>query len=210
MLSKFTGYQYNGSEYDGLTILLQGDPRDVSADRFKLEVFNPPDRAVDNPMSKPCNKFLLTMPLVPASMWMDRDELVGDETAHQAVKNGLLVTMQSVKDLPEGSNKKEFVIGIKNGERMKLTDVPFIPADEPVDSSVIKPFHPVTFYETGLDDGPNNPIMNMGTFVSWRLCDIGSKRKMEDDAKKGPSGKAGMAAALAARRKRAKKDEAQG
>lgn len=209
MLSKFTGLEWNGSEYDGFTLLVQGDPRDVSADRFKLEVYDPPGRGLNTELAKPTNTFKLTMPLVSAGLYQDREELVQDDTAQEVVKKSLIVTMQRVKDLEEGANKKEFVLGFKNGISLKLTDKPFIPRNEAADELVIKPFHPVAFYDTGhkdYDEEGNEigALQNMSTYVSWRLCDVSSKRKLTDDAKKGPAGASGVAAALAARRKKAK------
>lgn len=210
MLSQFTGLEWDRSEYDGFTILVQGDPRDISADRFKLEVWDPPYRDPNTELAKPSALFKMTMPLVGAGLWRDRAELVQDDTAHDVVKKSLIVTMQKVKDLPEEENKKTFVIGFKGGQTLKLTDRPFIPGNEPADSLVIKPFHPIAFYDTGhkdVDEEGNeleDNLTNMGTYVSWRLCNVGSKRKMRDDAKKGPAGASGVASAIAARRKKAK------
>lgn len=187
---------------------MTADPRDINQDRLALHKYKNKEKN---------NQFVLTMPAVAATHWMDRDDYEEDETV-DAIGTGYQTTMVSYLGKRKGreteaekeQKKKRFLLDIKdeNGKSMYLSDLPFIKTPKkartgpPPDPMMIQRHYMSTYYPTGNKEANGEPVINVAAILSWRLVDMDSEQPIKQTEEEGNHGQDEVDAALAARKKR--------
>jgi hypothetical protein len=190
----FTRHEFEGNVYSGIDIRITADPRDINADRLALHKYK------DKP--KGHHQFVLTMPAIPATHWIDREDFAEDEEV-EAIEKGYQATMVAYLGKRKGretekekeQKKKKFLLDIKdeNGKPMLLSDTPFVKepkkkkAGPKPDPMMVQRHYMSTIFFTGNTVG-GEAVTNMSTVLSWRLVDMESEvpiTQAEDEENEG-------------------------
>lgn len=179
-MTKFQAHEHNGNLYSGIDIRVSADPRDINQDRVSLSRYKD---------TKPwCHQYVLTLPAVVGTHWLDREDYDEDEEC-EAIKKGYKITMVSYlgkrknneTEEEKEQKKKRFLLNVMDadGNPMKLSDKPFVPDPLPkgekpaTDVMLVRPNYLSTYYETG-NKVDGEAVENIASVVSWRFCDMGS------------------------------------
>jgi len=211
---RFEGFKYDGNLYKGIDIRIAADPRDVNADRLELKKYK------DNQGKG--YRFVLTLPAIPATIWMDREDYEDDlnDDVHNVINLGYKTALVSYLGKRKGAEteqekeqkKKKFLLHIKgdDGTPIELSDLPFRRVN--TDPETVQRHYFTTLYPTGnkINDKDQN---NMSAVVSWRLVDMtpGSFKPMNQAEKVEDEGRSEMDKKLAERaKKRAARTKTEG
>lgn len=208
---QFTRHEFEGNTYNGIDIRITGDPRDINADRIALHKYK------DNPDGH--HQFVLSMPAIPATHWMEQEDWVEDEKV-EAISQGYEASMVAYLGETKGKETEEerqqkikkFLLDIKdeNGKPLKLLDTPFVrpakraktTAPKP-DPNMIQRHYLSTVYDTG-NRVEGEQVINMSAVLSWRLVDMDSEVPIKQAEGEENEGQHEVNSALAARLKRKK------
>jgi hypothetical protein len=208
----FQGHKFQGNVYSGIDIRMTADPRDINQDRLALHKHKNKEKN---------HQYVLTMPAVAATHWMDREDYHEDEEV-ESIATGYQATMVSYLGKRKGKEteaekeqkKKRFLLEIKdeNGKPMQLSDMPFIKAPKKArkgpapDPMMIQRHYMSTYYPTGNTEknekGVVKPVVNVASVLSWRLADMDLEQPITQTKEEANHGLDKVDAVLAARKKR--------
>ena len=170
--NQFWGKVVSDNKYDGWELSVVGDPRDFMDDLYQLEA-----------VEKPGNRFIFKKPYVDGPHWRDMDIYIKQQREYVLVE-GRKVALNQFMKLSKEEKQASYEVVFPEG--MKLSDKLFLTTDQDTDELVVDSKLIAGKYKLAEKKVKDQTvdIKNRCTILTWRLCDIATKRNAGTDENK--------------------------
>ena len=170
--NQFWGKVVSDNKYDGWELSVVGDPRDFMDDLYSLEA-----------IEKPGNRFIFKKPFVEGPHWRDIDIFIKQQDEAVLIE-GRKVALNQFMKLSQEEKQDSYEVVFPEG--MKLSDKLFLQAGEETDELVVASKLIAGKYKLAEVKKKDQTVdvKNRSSILTWRLCDIATKRNAGTDENK--------------------------